>query len=310
MKEKESSIDARNASRVDFPDLDAEVRIGQFGPFVARGENDERVTAGLPTDIPPADLDAKLVEDLLAQKAEGPQSLGKDPESDLDVLVKVGPYGPYVQLGENGETKGKPKRASLLKDMTIEEVDLPLALKLLSLPRNLGDHPEDGLPVQAGVGRYGPYVVHNRRYVSLKAPDHVLEVDLARALALFAAAPAKRGRAARTVLKDLGLHPDDEQPIQVLDGRYGPYVNHGKINATLPKETKPEEVTLEQALEWIAEKAAKKGVKTKAKKRTTKKKTSAKKAPAKKTSAKKAPAKKAPAKKPAKSPKTTASKTK
>ena len=301
VKEKEGSIDPRDASRVNLADLPAEVRIGQFGPFVARGENDERVTVGLPPDVPPADLDAALVEELLNRKEEGPQSLGKDPETGLDILVKVGPYGPYVQLGENGDTKGKPKRVSLLKGMEVEDVDLPLALKLLSLPRTLGTHPEDEKPVQAGVGRYGPYVVHNRRYVSLKAPDHVLDVNLERALALLAAAPAKKGRAARTVLKDLGVHPDDEQPIQVLDGRYGPYVNHGKINATLPKDVKPEEVTLEQALGWIAEKAAKKG----GSKRTTKRKTTAKKSTAKKTTAKKttkkttkkSTAKKAPAKK-------------
>ncbi|MBP7961987.1 MAG: type I DNA topoisomerase, partial [Caldilineaceae bacterium] len=286
VKEKENSIEARDASRVDFADLPAEVRIGQFGPFIARGENGDRVTAGLPADIPPADLNAELVETLLTQKADGPQVVGQDPETGLDILIKIGPYGPYVQLGENDDAKGKakPKRASLLKGMEVADVDLPLALKLLSLPRTLGEHPEDGAPVQASVGRFGPYVVHAGKYVSLKAPDHVLEVDLKRALELIAAAPAKKGRSAKAVLKELGVHPEDNAPVNVLDGRYGPYVNHGKINATLPKEIKPEEVTLAQALGWIAEKAAQKGVKGKAK---AKPKAKAKAKPKAKTTAKK-----------------------
>ena len=167
----------------------------------------------------------------------GQQELGDDPDSGLPVLLKQGPYGPYVQLGEDSDNgKGKkPKRASLLKGMEPDAVKLDLALRLLSLPRALGEHPETGKVVQAGVGRYGPYVVHDRKYVSIKEPDDVLEIELDRALALLAAAPARKGRGSASVLKELGEHPDGGA-VQVLDGRYGPYVKHEKTNATLPKD--------------------------------------------------------------------------
>jgi DNA topoisomerase-1 len=217
-----------------------------------------------------------MVVDLLAKKSDGPRELGVDPKSGKEVLVKAGPFGPYVQLG-NGEDKGKPKRVSLLKGMDPESVSLAEGLQLLSLPRTLGEHPETGKPVQAGIGRYGPYVVHNRRYVSLREPDNVLDIDLERALQVFAEAPEKGARRQAKVLNDLGEHPDGG-PIQVLDGRYGPYVKYGKINATIPKGTDPAEVTLEQAVEMIAAKAAGKKTKStrKTKRKSTKKSTSAK----------------------------------
>ena len=257
VKEKESAIDPRRAGQVDFPDLPVEVRIGQFGPFLAKEINGDRRTFGLPDNLPPADLDAAAVEALVDAKQAGPDILGADPASGQPVLLKDGPYGAYVQLGEdhaNGKGKKKPKRASLIDGMTKEGMDLPTALQLLSLPRVLGAHPDDGEEVRAGVGRYGPYVVHNGKFVSLKPPDNVLKVDLPRALALIKAAPErKRGGSTRTVLKELGAHPDDGDPIRVLDGRYGPYVNHKRTNATVPKDADPQRVTLEQALQMLAE---------------------------------------------------------
>ena len=260
VKTRESEIDPRLASTVDLSNLNAEVRIGQYGPFVAREENGDRRTVSLPPNLPPADLTDELVEDLLNKKQDGPQSLGNDPESELPVLLKVGPYGPYVQLGEDDpNTKAKPKRASLLKGMSADELTIETALALLSLPRMLGEHPETGKPVQAGVGRFGPFVVHDGVYANLRAPDSVLEIELDRALELLAAKANGGGRgrgATKSVLKELGEHPDGGA-IQVLDGRYGPYVNWGKINATLPKGVQPADVTPEQALQWIAEKAAK-----------------------------------------------------
>ncbi|HRJ43788.1 MAG TPA: topoisomerase C-terminal repeat-containing protein, partial [Caldilineaceae bacterium] len=259
VKEKEAGIEARIASQVNLADLNAELRIGQFGPFLARGSNGDRQTAGLPDSLPPADLTPEMVEQLFNRKGDEPETLGTDPESELPIFLKDGPYGPYVQLGEEGP-KGKngkptkPKRASLLKGMEKGDVDLNLALRLLSLPRTLGEHPESGKEVKAGVGRFGPYIVHDSKFVSLKGADDVLEVELERALELLAAAPAKRGSSAKSVIKELGTHPEDGSPIQVLSGRYGPYVNHKKVNATLPKEQKPEEVTLEQALAMLAQK--------------------------------------------------------
>ena len=295
VKEKEAGIDPRFASGVELEDLPVEVRIGQFGPFLAKEVNGERVTTGLPADLPPADLSAELAEQLFSQKSDGPTVLGEHPESEVPVLLKVGPYGPYVQLGEEEEgSKKKPKRVSLLKGMEAGDMTLDLALQLLNLPRALGEHPETGKSVRASVGRYGPYIVHDGMYASLKKEDSVLEVELPRALELLELAAARKGKrgggaSAKSVLKELGEHPDGG-PVQVLDGRYGPYVKHNKINATLPKEMKPEDVTLEQALGWIADKAAQKGVKSSRGKGTAK--STAKKSTTKKTTAKKRSAKK------------------
>ncbi len=302
VRAKETLIDPRVVSSVELDRLPAEVRIGQFGPYVAREENGERVTVGIPPDLPPADLTVELFEQLLAQKSDGPRSLGQHPEAELPVLLKVGPYGPYVQLGEDDGGKQKPKRASLLKGMDPAELTLEVALQLLSLPRTLGEHPETGKAVQAGVGRFGPYVVHDGRFVSLKGDDNVLEVELDRALALLAAAPARRGAGSKAngaaVLRELGEHPEGGA-VQILSGRYGPYVKHGEINATIPKEIQPEMVTLDQAMVWIADRAAKGGGKSagRGKRKSTAtatatKKSSAKKSPAKKSSTKKSPAKK------------------
>lgn len=303
VRAKEAMIDPREVSAVTLEGIgDAEVRIGQYGPYVAREQNGDRLTVGIPVDTAPADLSEALIEQLLAQKSDGPRQVGTDPESGLPVLLKVGPYGPYVQLGEDGETSGKPKRASLLKGMEPEEVTLDIALRLLSLPRELGLHPETEKPVLAGVGRFGPYILHDGRYVSLKAPDNVLDVTLERALEVLAAAPQRRGRSSG-VLRELGEHPDGG-PVQVMTGRYGPYVKHGKINATIPKEIEPDQVTMEQALEWLAAKAAagsrRKSTRSKSSsngagkttKKSTAKKTTAKKSTAKKSTTKKTAAKK------------------
>ena len=262
VKVKEAGIDARLASGVTLEDLSAEVRIGQFGPFLVKEVNGERLTAGLPPDLPPADLSEAMVEQLLSQKLDGPQNLGADPVTERPVLLKVGPYGPYVQLGEeSADSKAKPKRVSLLKGMEAGSIDLNMALQLLNLPRSLGEHPETGKEVKAGVGRFGPYVVYDGAFVSLKASDSVLDIELDRALELIASAAEHKGKrgasgstGGKNVLKVLGDHPDGG-PVQVLDGKYGPYVSYQKINVTLPKEMKPEEVTLPQALAWLTEKA-------------------------------------------------------
>ncbi|WP_281927069.1 type I DNA topoisomerase [Roseibium album] len=226
---------------------------------------------------------------------EGPKVLGVDPESGLDVSLRKGRFGPYVQLGE----EAKPKRASLPKGWSAPDMDLDKALQLLSLPREVGLHPEDGKMISAGIGRYGPFVLHEGTYANLTTPDEVFSVGINRAVDALAEKRAKGGGrrgAAATPLKELGEHPDEGGPVNVFDGRYGPYVKHGKINATLPKDTDPKAITLEQALELVAAKAAKGGAKKKsaAKKSSPKKtktangesKQTAGKAAAKKTSAK------------------------
>ena len=188
--------------------------------------------------------------------AEGPRLLGTDPESGEPITLRSGKYGPYLQRGENGDGgNDKPARASLPRDISPDEVDLELALKLLSLPREIGTHPETGKPVLAGIGRYGPYVQHERVYASLKSSEEVFSVGMNRALALL----ADKAKGAGGELRALGTHPETGKPIRLMKGRYGPYVKHDGVNATLPKDMKPEEVTLETALELLAAKGAKKG---------------------------------------------------
>jgi DNA topoisomerase-1 len=195
-----------------------------------------------------------------AEDAEGGEEreLGVDPATGLTVFLKAGRFGPYVQLGE-GE---KPKRASLPKGWSPAAMDLEKALRLLRLPREVGPHPEDGQPILAGIGRYGPFVQHNGTYANLSSVDEVFEVGLNRAVAALAekkaAASARRG-GEPTALKDLGAHPADGQPIRVLAGRYGPYVKHGSTNATIPKGADPQALTLEEAVTLIAEREAKGG---------------------------------------------------
>jgi DNA topoisomerase-1 len=225
----------------------------------------------------------------------GPIVLGEHPETGETISLRDGRFGPYVQLGE----EAKPKRASLPKGWDRSELDLDKALMLLSLPRLVGQHPETGKDIQAGLGRYGPFVLHDGKYANLETVDEVFEVGINRAVTVIAekAANSGRGRSAPAALKTLGDHPDEGGAITVHAGRYGPYVKHGKINATIPKGTEPEAVTMEQAVELIAARAAKAGKK----KPAAKKKTAAKKTVAKKNAAKKPAAKKktAPKKNPA-----------
>ncbi|HUS97644.1 MAG TPA: type I DNA topoisomerase [Hyphomicrobiaceae bacterium] len=230
--------------------------------------------------------------------------LGHDPESGLPVTLRTGRFGPYVQLGDQQDGEEKPKRSSIPKGMDAASMDLEKALQLLSLPREVGPHPETGNMITAGIGRYGPFVLHDGMYANLDSADEVFVVGLNRAVAVLAEkAAGGKGRFNRPkaqVLKDLGEHPDGGK-IEVLAGRYGPYVKHGSINATVPRGKEPADLTLEEAVELIAERAAKAPAKkgrAAAKKKAagndgaTGKKAAKKKAPAKKAASKKAPAKK------------------
>ncbi|MCE0504402.1 type I DNA topoisomerase [Roseivivax sp. GX 12232] len=195
----------------------------------------------------------------------GDRILGEDQGDEIS--LRSGRFGPYVQRGEATEENKKPPRASLPKGWAPEDMDLEKALTLLSLPREVGKHPEDGEPIEAGIGRYGPFVKHGRLYANLKEVDEVFEIGINRAVDVLAEKAAKRGAgrgAAAKPLKELGEHPEEGGPVNVLDGRYGPYVKWGKVNATLPKEVEPADVTMERAVELIAEKQAKKGGKKKA----------------------------------------------
>jgi len=224
----------------------------------------------------------------------GDRELGIDPVTSETVWLKAGRFGPYVQLGA-GE---KPKRSSLPKGWSPAAMDLEKALRLLRLPREVGAHPEDGAPILAGIGRYGPFVQHNGTYANLPSVDEVFEVGLNRAVSLIAEkrAGGPGGRAAATALKELGAHPVDGQPVRVLSGRYGPYVKHGATNANVPRGGDPQAITLEQALALLAEREAKGGAKKKPARAAKPKAEGAAPAKAKKPAAKK----KAPAKKKAK----------
>ena len=222
----------------------------------------------------------------------GDRDLGVDPATGQPVQLKIGRFGPYVETAGDGD---KPKRSSLPKGWSPASLDLDRALRLLNLPRQVGPHPEDGKMISAGLGRYGPFILHDGTYANVADIEEVFDIGLNRAVTLLAEKRAGRpgGRGAATApLKDLGAHPEDGAPIHVMAGRFGPYVKWGKINATLPRGTAPEDLTLEAALPLLAAKAAA-GPKKKApaKKAATAKKPAAKKAPAKKTPAKKAAAK-------------------
>ncbi len=213
------------------------------------------------------------------ESGNGTKLLGQDPETGLDVTLRSGRFGPYVQLGEQGEDKKvKPKRSSIPRGWDPASLDLDRALALLALPREVGLHPESGKPITAGLGRYGPFVLHDGTFANLDSVEEVFSVGLNRAVTLIAEKLAgggrRGGRAAPRALKTLGDHPDGGA-VTVREGRYGPYVNHGKVNATLPKDVDPQLVTLEQALELIAAKAGKTPAKAK-KKTAAKKKAAAK----------------------------------
>ncbi|MEO1105165.1 MAG: topoisomerase C-terminal repeat-containing protein, partial [Pseudomonadota bacterium] len=233
------------------------------------------------SNYPECNFTRQLGDDPNAEPTDdGPTALGAHPRTGLDVSLKTGRFGPYVEMAaEEGE---KPKRSSLPKGWTPADITLEKAVRLLDLPREVGVHPETREPIQAGLGRYGPFLLHGGKYAKLDSIEDVFEIGLNRAVTVIAEASDK-SRFSRTpaALRTLGDHPDGGA-VTVREGRYGPYVNHGKINATLPKSADPQQVTLEEALAMIEAKAAK---------------GSAKKSGAKKPAAKKTPAKKATTKK-------------
>jgi DNA topoisomerase-1 len=255
------------AEKADYPVLDlgtdsesgeaVRIRIGRFGPFVQVAEGGPGRTASLPEDVAPADLTVHKAMELVRAKAEGPRTLGVDPATGQNVYVMNGRYGAYVQLGETPEAKGKgqkaekPKRASLQAGMTDSTVTLEEALKLLSLPRVVGIHPDDDEPITTNFGRFGPYVKHGDEFRSLESEDDVFNISFDAALALLRAPKQSRRRPAaqKKVLREL---TENGTTLKVLAGRYGPYVTDGTTNASIPKTTAPEALTYAQATELLA----------------------------------------------------------
>jgi DNA topoisomerase-1 len=239
------------------------VKLGRFGPYVHRGDGGEGNTAPMSADVAPADFGLDEALALLAAKGVGPRILGVDPKTGMTVYVMNGRFGPYVQLGEapeKGKKGPKPRRASLSQGESIDSITLETALRLLSLPREIGAHPDGGAQIVSNFGRFGPYVKHGDDFRSLESEEQVFTITLDEAVELLL--QPKRGRkrpfgaAKKAALKELGMDPGGA-PIKLFDGRYGPYVTDGVVNATVPKGVTLESITLESALEWLAEKAAK-----------------------------------------------------
>ena len=259
------------------------LKLGKFGAFIGCSNYPEcKHTQALAVPNGESGDGAEAAAEIF------PRLLGNDPETGLPITVRKGPYGAYVQLGDAEEGGPKPKRASLPKGVSAATIDLEMALGLLALPREVGLHPETGDMITAGLGRFGPFLKMGGTYVSLKGDDDVLTVGLNRAVVLFADKPRKDPP------KELGKHPTDGKPVVQKAGRWGPFVQHGKVMASLPKDMDKDSVTLEKALELLAAKSGKTAPATKKaapkKKAAAKKKTTAKKPATKKKTAKKTPA--------------------
>jgi DNA topoisomerase-1 len=302
VKRQESQIDPNEARSVPLDGLDVKVRIGPYGAYLEVEDEAGPVRANIPIDMPPADLDPQQVDVLLRQKTEGPDKLGFHPDTGEPIYALIGPYGPYVQLGDKTDDNPKPKRASLPKGTTLQDVTLDMAVNLLALPRTLGVHPETGAKIQANLGRFGPYIVHDqgkdgKDYRSLKKEDNVLTITLERALELLAEPKTGRGRskAAAKPLRELGPHPEDGEPVNIYNGPYGPYIKHGKINASLPEGQTIEAIPMDVALQALAEKASTK--KKTGRSKSTTSKTAAEPSTAEATTAETKTAKKSTAKK-------------
>ncbi len=298
-------IDARELATfpVGGADSGINLRVGRYGPYLeAAGGPDDGdgagagVRANVPDDLPPDELTLEKAKELLANPAGEEIDLGAHPETGLRVVAKNGRFGPYVTelLPEDAPKSAKPRTGSLFKSMSLDSISLDDAVKLLSLPRVVGEDPESGEEITAQNGRYGPYLKKGSDSRSLTSEDQLFTITLDEALRIYAQ-PKQRGRAAAAPpLKELGNDPVSGQPVVVKSGRFGEYVTDGEYNATLRKDDTVEDLTLERAAELLAERRArgpaKKGAKKGAKKTT--KKAAAKKSTAKKTATKKTAAKK------------------
>jgi len=243
-------LDPQEISAISFPDQwgDYVVRVGQYGPYIEGELNGSTVTASVPDDLTPGEATEERLESILAEANKGDRVLGIHPEANLPVLLKSGPYGPYVQLGDD-EEEDDPKRVSLPPDVEPEDVDFDLGLKIISLPRTLGEHPETGNEIEADIGRYGPYARHEDTFASLQQEDDVLEVGLERAVELI-----QRKESRNEPDRVLGPHPETEEPVEVWNGRYGPYVKHDGTNASLKDDQSIDAVTMDEALDLLADK--------------------------------------------------------
>ena len=235
----EEKVDIPTACSIMVPEVIADTtegRIGRYGPYLRRGDD----TRSIPEDIYMGDLTLEIIENIFSQEAKEDESLGNDPETGESIWIKKGPYGHYVQLGETKTRKGIPKNYDL------NSVDLEYALKLLSLPRDVGVHPDTNEMVTADYGRYGPYIRCGKQNAPIRGAGTPLDITLEQSIELLANKNKKTSE-----LRSLGKHPETNEDIVVKDGRYGPYISDGKVNAALKGNLSPETITLDEAVELI-----------------------------------------------------------
>jgi DNA topoisomerase-1 len=266
---QEKKIDPDEARAIKLEGLEKySFRVGKYGAYVCTDRDGAEVCASIPETESPADMTAESANKLIDQKINGADALGKDPATGLPVYVLNGRYGPYVQLGDVSGEDDKPKRVSIPPQVSSENLTLEQALNLLQLPKTLGTHPGLGKEIKAGLGRFGPFVVCDGDYRSIPKGESIFDISLDRALELFA--QPKKGRGKAAPLKELGAHPAVGEAVNVMNGPYGPYIKCGKTNVSLPEGVTPEEMTLEKAVELLADKikvakpAAKKAAKASA----------------------------------------------
>jgi len=256
-----ADIDPREASRITIGQTSGGdrvvVRVGRYGPYIQVGDSEQRVS--VPDDLPPDELTLDRALEMVDKAAEGDRVLGNDPQTGKPIYIKSGRFGPYIQLGNpeltgKGTVKkgGKAKMASLWKSMSPETVTLEQAVMLLSFPREVGKHPESSEAITVQDGRYGPYIKMGNETRSLENQEQLATITLDEAVAKLSEPKRGRRSGAASVIADLGAHPESGHAIQVKTGRYGPYVTDGTVNATVPKSTAPESVTLKQAVELLA----------------------------------------------------------
>ena len=302
-------IDARELNTVNIAE-GINLRVGRYGPYLeAEGDNPEQPKrVSLPDDLAPDELTAETARELIEKQGDGGRELGVDPESGHTIVAKSGRFGPYVtevlpepdEKPKRGTKKPKPRTASLFKSMDLNTIGLEEALKLLSLPRIVGQDAE-GVDITAQNGRYGPYLKKGTDSRSIESEEQIFTITLEEAEKIFAQPKTRGRRAAKPPLKEFGTDPNSEKPVVLKDGRFGPYVTDGTTNATLRKDDTVEGITAERAFQLLAEKRAK----GPAKKKTTTRKTTARKT----TAAKKSTSTTSSAKKPTTAKTSTAKKT-
>lgn len=277
---KEGLINPEESRAITLKGLEKySFRVGRYGAYVCRKDNDgAEICASLPEESAPADVSGETADKLIDLKINGADALGKDPKTGLPVYILNGRYGPYVQLGDATDENQKPKRVSIPAQIDHEKVDFETALKFLSLPLELGTNPETGKDIKAGIGRFGPYIVHDGDFRSIPKDLDIFSIKLSDALEILSR--PKKGRGKASALKSLGEHPVTKDVIEVYNGKYGPYIKCGKVNVSVPEDLGIDGVDLNKAIELLQNKLNEtetdkpKATKSKSKPKTAAKKTS------------------------------------